>query len=108
MEFMSKFDILCYFYRMRLLIHNEHIMNISLTTELETFVKDQVASGHYKSASEVMREALRHYIRNSMENRLEKRLASSRQQYQSGDYVVADDAFFDRKVAGIKAKYKTQ
>lgn len=82
-------------------------MNISLTSELETFVKDQVASGHYKSASEVMREALRHYIRGSMEQRLEKRLASSRSQYKNGDFVVADDSFFDAKIEGIKAKYKT-
>jgi len=34
-------------------------MNISLTTELENYVKAKVATGMYNSASEVMREALR-------------------------------------------------
>lgn len=34
-------------------------MNISLTPQLETFVKQKVETGMYNSASEVMREALR-------------------------------------------------
>ncbi len=34
-------------------------MNISLTPQLEEFVKTKVASGLYGSASEVLREALR-------------------------------------------------
>lgn len=34
-------------------------MNVSLTPELERFVKQKVAAGMYNSASEVMREALR-------------------------------------------------
>jgi len=34
-------------------------MNVSLTSELEKFVADKVASGRYTSASEVVREALR-------------------------------------------------
>jgi len=34
-------------------------LNISLTPELEKFVKNRVASGYYNNASEVMREALR-------------------------------------------------
>ncbi len=34
-------------------------MNISLTPQLEKLVKNKVESGHYGSASEVMREALR-------------------------------------------------
>ena len=34
-------------------------MNVSLTPELEKFVKDKVASGRYTSSSEVVREALR-------------------------------------------------
>lgn len=35
------------------------IMNISLTPQLEEFVKSQVSSGMYNNASEVIREALR-------------------------------------------------
>jgi antitoxin ParD1/3/4 len=34
-------------------------MNVSLTPELEKFVSDKVATGHYASASEVIRAALR-------------------------------------------------
>ena len=34
-------------------------MNVSLTTELEKIVAEKVVSGHYASASEVVREALR-------------------------------------------------
>ncbi|GGX60436.1 type II toxin-antitoxin system ParD family antitoxin [Saccharospirillum salsuginis] len=34
-------------------------MNVSLTAELERFVKSKVETGLYNSASEVMREALR-------------------------------------------------
>lgn len=34
-------------------------MNISLTPELEQFIKEKVASGRYHSSSEVIREALR-------------------------------------------------
>ena len=34
-------------------------MNISLTPQLEEFVKSKVATGMYRSASEVLRDALR-------------------------------------------------
>src|SRR5581483_6049080 len=34
-------------------------MNINLTPQLEDLVRQKVASGHYSSASEVVREALR-------------------------------------------------
>lgn len=34
-------------------------MNVSLTPQLETFVKQKVETGMYNSVSEVMREALR-------------------------------------------------
>jgi antitoxin ParD1/3/4 len=40
-------------------IGGNKIMNISLTPQLEKLVKNKVESGHYGSASEVMREALR-------------------------------------------------
>ena len=34
-------------------------MNVSLTQEMEHFISERVASGRYRSASEVVREALR-------------------------------------------------
>ncbi|UIN36887.1 type II toxin-antitoxin system ParD family antitoxin [Methylobacterium oryzae] len=33
--------------------------NISLTTELESYIRAQVATGHYSNASEVVRAGLR-------------------------------------------------
>jgi len=34
-------------------------MNVSLTPELEQFIREQIASGFYQTASEVVREGLR-------------------------------------------------
>lgn len=34
-------------------------MNVSLTVDLETFVREQIESGRYKSASEAVRDGLR-------------------------------------------------
>jgi antitoxin ParD1/3/4 len=36
-----------------------HVMNVSLTPQLEQFVREKVDSGRYLSASEVVREGLR-------------------------------------------------
>ena len=38
-------------------------LNVSLTPELGRFVEERVSSGHYQTASEVIREALRLLIR---------------------------------------------
>ena len=53
-------------------------MNVSLTPELEKFVKDKVATGRYTSSSEVVREALR-----VLEER-EERLEELRREVQKG------------------------
>ena len=82
-------------------------MNISLTQELEKFVKTQVQSGHYTSASEVIREALREKVRSHTEKQLERRLQESRDSYAAGSFVVADDAYFAKKEARIREKYMT-
>ena len=39
-------------------------MNVSLTAELEKYVRRKVASGLYNNASEVIREALRLHVEN--------------------------------------------
>jgi antitoxin ParD1/3/4 len=51
--------------------------NVSLTPELEAFVDRKVASGRYRSASEVVRAALR--LLDEREQRLERSLPSSRE-----------------------------
>jgi antitoxin ParD1/3/4 len=43
----------------RLRVRNRKTRNVSLTPELETFVVERIASGRYRSASEVIRAALR-------------------------------------------------
>lgn len=39
--------------------------NVSLTAELNAFIRAQVASGHYQNASEVVRAALRLLLQQS-------------------------------------------
>jgi len=48
-------------------------MNISLTPQLEKFVRSQVASGRYNNASEVLREAVRRLIHDDEERRAKLR-----------------------------------
>lgn len=38
---------------------SEQTRNVSLTAELNAFIRSQVASGHYQNASEVVRASLR-------------------------------------------------
>ncbi len=82
-------------------------MNISLTPELESFVAEQLQSGLYKSASEVIREALRSHIRNSMEEKLDFRIAAARQQVVEGLTIEADADYFESKRKLILEKYKS-
>lgn len=56
--------------------------NVNLTPELEAFVKDQVASGHFNNASEVHRAALSAMAREEEERQL--RLARLRTEIQKG------------------------
>ena len=80
-------------------------MNVSLTQELEDFITQEVATGHYKSASEVIREALRNHIRRSAEHQLETRLNASQAQVARGEVVDADADFFQRKRDMIHKQY---
>ncbi len=80
-------------------------MNISLTEELEAYVKTQVDSGLFSSASEVVREALRTKKLGDMERQLVRRLDLSRVQYTEGKSRVANAEFFDNKIAGIREKH---
>jgi antitoxin ParD1/3/4 len=44
-------------------------MNVSLTPQLEALIKEQVESGMYSNASEVVRDALRQFFREAEERR---------------------------------------
>jgi antitoxin ParD1/3/4 len=50
--------------------------NVSLTPELEALIDSKVASGRYRSASEVVRAALR--LLDERERRMERKLQTSR------------------------------
>ena len=80
-------------------------MNVSLTSELEEYVQAQVESGHYRSASEVVREALRNQIRLSMKDRLDARIEQGRSQVKNRDLIAADESYFDNKRKMIQKKY---
>lgn len=57
-------------------------MNISLTPDLTRLIKDKIASGQYRSASEVVREALRRFADNDISR--EERLADLRSKIAVG------------------------
>ncbi|RJG46370.1 type II toxin-antitoxin system ParD family antitoxin [Mesorhizobium sp. DCY119] len=71
-------------------------MNISLTKELEEYVSSQVRSGHYSSASEVVREALRGHLREKAERDLQSRIAQARADVAAGAVTEATPEFFER------------
>jgi antitoxin ParD1/3/4 len=79
-------------------------MNVSLTPELEKLVKQEVDSGLYNNASEVIRDALRLLKERKDTHRaklkkLRAALAEGEAAYGSGDFTRLDgdkeiDAFF--------------
>jgi antitoxin ParD1/3/4 len=72
-------------------------MNISLTPQLEKFIKGQVASGHYNNASEVLREAVRLLMRDDEERRA--KIARLRAMGEDGERDIAAGRFTTLKTA---------
>ena len=74
--------------------------SLSLGEHWEVFIKNQISSGRYGSASEVVRDALR-----SMEEQKSKlealraHLAQGAQQAKAGDFV--DDFSMDALISGL-------
>lgn len=58
-QVMTENSNICYSSKKSAVVRGALPMNVSLTSELENYVKLKVATGMYTSASEVMREALR-------------------------------------------------
>jgi len=70
-------------------------MNISLTPELAGFVKEQVESGMYHSASEVIREGLRLLLHQKQDRQtrleeLRRQIAIGLEQLERGDAAPLD------------------
>jgi antitoxin ParD1/3/4 len=72
-------------------------MNINLTTALEAFVKQKVASGLYNNASEVIREALRHEVQREDFAVLQTEVAKGFTQIAAGQVVTFDMAKAKRR-----------
>jgi antitoxin ParD1/3/4 len=78
-------------------------MDVHLTPELERIVQGKVQSGHYNSASEVVREALRLMEeRDLRKEEFRTRLAHSLEAQCQGK-LVDGDAVFDRLEAELDA-----
>jgi len=68
-------------------------VNLSLTPNLEQFIRDRAATGDYNNASEVVREALR-LLRRTEEQRALK-LERLRSSILTGDEAIAHGDFVD-------------
>ena len=78
-------------------------VNVSLTVELEKIVAEKVASGHYASASEVVREALRLLYERDQLNQLRQDVQHGIEQLDHGRARAFDTHTLDRiKRAGRK------
>ena len=79
-------------------------MNVSLTTQLEAFIQEKVDSGQYRSASEVVREALRllweqNQARQLRLDRLRQEIAAGIEEADRGDLIEGENVF-----AGLRAR----
>jgi antitoxin ParD1/3/4 len=75
-------------------------MNVSLTPELERFITEQVESGLYRSASEVVRDAVRMLERAVVEREvkleaLRRAIEVGLGELDRGEGVSADELFKD-------------
>lgn len=77
-------------------------MNVSLPRELAAFVEDEVASGDYSTASEVVRDALR-LLRREREQ-YEQKMAVLRREIQIGMDDIEAGRISDRTVEDIAAE----
>ena len=79
-------------------------MNISLTPELENFIKQKVSCGLYTSASEVVRESLR--LMHTYDDVQKQRLSDFRKSIDAGMAQVSHEECVDGKKSREKMKRK--
>jgi antitoxin ParD1/3/4 len=79
-------------------------MNISLTPELEGFIKEKVACGLYTSASEVVRESLR--LMHTYDDVQKQRIAEISQAIDAGMTQLRNQEFVEGSVSREKMKQK--
>ncbi len=78
-------------------------MNISFTDKQEKYIKDLVATGNYKNASEVVREALRAH-----NEEYERKLTWLRTEIQKGIDSGISDMSIDEIFEQVKNKALTE
>ena len=81
-------------------------MNISLTKSLEEFVKEQVSSGLYHSASEVVRAGLRSL--REKEADINAKLAISLKQIENSEFSEVNDEFWDNLEKEVISEIKSK
>ena len=80
-------------------------MNVTLTRDMEEYVTLQVKSGKFSSPSEVVVNALKSQIEQTTLDEFEERLEHGEEQIKRGEFVLADDDFYERKKEMIRQKY---
>lgn len=81
-------------------------MNVSLTPQLESFVKQKVLSGKYNSTSEVMREALR--LLQEQDELKSFKLQALRQDLQIGVSELDQGESIPLDIEKLKSKARAQ
>jgi len=79
-------------------------MNVSLTPNLESYVKSKVDSGLYNSASEVIREGLRALREKDVDSKIKAGL----KQVENGQTVSMDEDFISSIVATVEDRIKSK
>jgi antitoxin ParD1/3/4 len=74
-------------------------MNVSLSAELVAFVEEEIASGQYGTASEVVRDGLRHLLREKAAR--EERTAILRREVGRGLDQARAAEFSERSIEDI-------
>ena len=89
-------------------------MNVSLTPELENLVNEQVKSGLYNSASEVVREGLRLFkeqliLKEIRRDELRREIMLGVEQIRNGEFVEVKasdlDAFAEKLIREAKDEF---
>jgi len=82
-------------------------MTISLSPVLENFVKEKVATGHYKDANEVMQEALQLLREKELKaKQLHTALNKGYEAYKAGNYEEYNPDMFSKMADDIARKSK--
>jgi Arc/MetJ-type ribon-helix-helix transcriptional regulator len=83
----------------------ESAMNIPLKKRYQDWIAGQVSAGRYASEIEAIEEAIAEKMENDEADRLWERIQESEAQIERGEYVVADEAFFESKRQLIRDRY---